>query len=256
MNPKNKLEILARPLALDPRFLASFFSYSDDADEEWWAIKTELQGPVAIVHARGVVGSWWFGFEAGDLAKAVEEAAATSRAVVLDLNSPGGVVDGVPEAAARIAAVGVPVVAHTAGMMCSAAYWLAAGANAITASTAAEVGSIGVYCPMVDYSAMCEKEGIKVELAKTGALKGAGFFGTPWTDEQKAHMQQMVDDIFEDFRGDVLKHRAGIPDEAMTGGAYMAKRAEGLGLVDAVGSLEEAVRLAERLGIAKQTAHQ
>ena len=255
MNPKNKLEILARPLALDPRFLASFFSDPDDEDK-WWTIKTEMQGTVAIVHARGGVGSFLFGFEAEDMAKAVEEAAAQARAVVLDLNSPGGGVDGVPEAAARIAGVGVPVVAHTGGLMCSAAYWLASGADALTASTAAEVGSIGVYCPMVDYTALCEKEGIKVELAKTGALKGAGFFGTPWTDEQKAHMQQMVDDIFEDFRGDVLKHRAGIPDEAMTGGAYVAKRAEGLGLVDAVGTLDEAVRLAERLGMAKQNGNQ
>lgn len=250
-NPK-MLAILARPLAMDPRFLEAGLAQAAAMGEPDAGIKTERDGDVAIVHAWGPVGKGW-GFDPLELAGAVERAAAEVSAVVLNLNSPGGVVDGVPDAAARIAAVGRPVVVHTGGLLCSAAYWLASGADSITGCTSSEVGSIGVYCPMIDLVGLYEMFGAKVELAKTGALKGMGFPGTPWTDDQKAHMQQMVGDIFDDFRAAVLAWRD-VPEEAMTGGAYMAKRAAGLGLLDAVGNIDEAVGLARALGSAKQRA--
>lgn len=259
MIPKNALEFLARPMAVDPRFLASFFSKSIlfGDEDDWWNIKTEKMGDIAVVHARGGVGNPWWGFEAEELANAVEEAATTNRAVVLEISSPGGVVDGVPDAAARIAGIGVPLVAHTASLMCSAAYWLASGADAILASTSGEVGSIGVYCPMIDDSELYKEIGIKIELAKTGELKGMGFPGTGWTDAQKAHMQQLVDDIFADFRGTVTGFRPDIPAEAMTGGSYIAKRAVTLGLVDDVGALDAAISLAASLADARtKTAKQ
>ena len=155
--------------------------------------------------------------------------------------------DDVEDAAARLAALDVPLVVHTPGMLCSAAYWLASGADAILGATSAEVGSIGVYCPMVDVRGMYEAFGISVELAKTGELKGMGFPGTAWTDAQKAHMQQIVEDIFGGFTAAVRAGRPGVPDEAMTGGSYMARRAAGLGLVDDVGTLQDARELAATL---------
>lgn len=245
------LEILARPLAMDPRFLKSGLAKAASGPGDRAGIKTEITGSVAIVHAWGPVGKGW-GFDPLDLASAVENAAGRASAVVLDLNSPGGMVDGVQDAAERIAAIGVPLVVYTDSLLCSAAYWLACGADAITGCRTSEVGSIGVYCPMIDCVGLFEMFGLKVELAKTGELKGMGFPGVPWTDEQRAHMQQMVGDIFEDFRGAVLENRKDVPDEAMTGGAYMAKRAHSLALLDAVGSLSEAVALAAELGKAKQ----
>ena len=245
------LEILARPLAMDPRFLKSGIVKAASGSGDRAGIKTEITGSVAIVHAWGAVGRGW-GFDPGDLANAIENVASRASAVVLDLNSPGGTVEGVQDAAERIAAIDVPLVVYTDGLLCSAAYWLACGADAITGCRTSEVGSIGVYCPMVDFVGLFEMFGMKIELAKTGELKGMGFPGVPWTEEQKAHMQQMVGDIFEDFREAVRANRKDVPDEAMTGGAYMAKRAQGFALLDAVGSFDDAVALAKELGKAKQ----
>jgi protease-4 len=239
------------------RLLPATVAWSED-DGPRWGLKVEapdVNGVVAV-KAYGVIAPDALSAEA--LADAVCGAAAMGecKAVALFLDSPGGMVDGVEDAAARIAAVDKPVVAHTSALLCSAAYWLASGADAILAATSAEVGSIGVFCPMMDFSAAFAEMGIGVELAKTGPLKGMGFPGTQWTDAQKAHMQQMVEDVFEGFKGAVKSSRPDVADEALTGGAYMAARAEKLGLADAVADRTGAMGVAASLAAAKQILNQ
>ena len=74
------------------------------------------------------------------------------QAVFLDVNSPGGTVNGTPELAARVADVSKAkyTYAFTDGQMCSAAYWIGSQADAIFATPSARVGSIGVLMPMLD----------------------------------------------------------------------------------------------------------
>lgn len=242
------LEMLSRPLALHPSRMAAVLA-SLEGETPWDLDLADAGTEVATVIASGPIGPDWL--NADHLATLVEAQAAGSKAVVLSLDSPGGMVDGVEDAAARLASLPVPLVVHTPGMLASAAYWLASGADAILAATSAEVGSIGVYCPMVDVRGMYEAFGISVELAKTGELKGMGFPGTAWTDAQKDHMQQIVEDIFGGFTAAVRAGRPAVPEDAMTGGGYMARRAAGLGLVDDVGTLEDARALAGVLARAR-----
>lgn len=255
------LDLLSRPLAMEPTRLAGFLAVLAEEDEDderrvqgpkWHLSSHEAEGApgVAVIEASGPVGRAWLSPSA--LADMAEELAAGHAAVVVSMDSPGGLVDDVGDAAARLAALGVPLVVHTPGLLCSAAYWLASGADAILASSSAEVGSIGVYCPMIDCSEMLAAWGVKIELAKTGELKGMGYPGTAWTDAQKAHMQELVGDIFEDFKAAVQAGRPDVPEEAMTGGAYMAKRAAGHGLLDEMGGLGQAVALAASLAEARQ----
>ena len=107
--------------------------------------------------------------------------------IVLDIDSPGGTVAGTPEAAAQIAAANKVkrVDAWTGNLMCSAAYYLAAGCRGVYAAPSATVGSIGVYLPVVDRSEMYKAMGVKVDIIKSGKYKGMGFPGTSLTDDQR-----------------------------------------------------------------------
>jgi len=221
------------------------------------SVRQEDHGVVRVIHIAGVIDRFvpalWRQVGYAD----VEEISALVRsahaddavqAIVLEMNTPGGSVWGTPEAAAVIQIVSQdkPVVVHASNLLASGGYYLAAGASAILADPSAEIGSIGVYCPMFDFSGMYDAFGIKVELAKTGELKGAGFEGTSWTPEQKAHEQEVVNDMFQAFKAHVQENRR-VSDAQMTGGCYVAPRAMAYGLIDEIGSLEEAVALAETL---------
>lgn len=168
------------------------------------------------------------------------------QGVILDMDSGGGSVQGVIEASNAVERLSKkkPVVAYTDGMIASACYWVASQASDIVASPSARVGSIGVYLPIADYSDQYASEGIKVDVIKNkdGKYKGVGVEGTKITDEQKNQMQDEVEDIFTDFKDAILSKRV-IKEEAMQGQAFMAKSAVAMGLIDAIGSFEDAFYL-------------
>lgn len=169
------------------------------------------------------------------------------QGVILDIDSPGGSASGILEAAEAIAQLNEkkPVYATVEGTMASAAYWLGSQARTIVASKSSKVGSIGVYLPVVDSSESYKAQGIQVELIKNkeAKYKGAGFDGTSLTEDQKDYLGEMVQDIFNDFKGAVLSARSSIPKEAMQGQVYLGGRAKSMQLVDVVGTYEDAVNL-------------
>jgi len=128
------------------------------------------------------------------------------QAVFLDMDSPGGTVNGTPELAALVADVSKAkyTYAFTDGQMCSAAYWIASQSDAVFATPSARVGSIGVLLPMLDESKAFEQAGIKDELFAAGKYKSVGVPGLLLTDEQRAWLQSDVDKIYADFKAAVL----------------------------------------------------
>lgn len=167
--------------------------------------------------------------------------------VLLDIDSGGGSVTGVQETAELVASVNMekPVYAICEGMMASAAYWIGSQARAIIASKSSKVGSIGVYLPVVDNSEYYKAQGIHVELIKNkdATYKGAGFEGTSLTEDQKENLQEMVENIYEEFSGSVLQARPQIKKDAMQGQVFLGSRAKGMGLVDLVGNYTDAINL-------------
>jgi signal peptide peptidase SppA len=156
-------------------------------------------------------------------------------AVLLDIDSPGGTINGTPElaAAVRNASLRKPVYAFSAGMLCSAAYWVASQADAIYAAPSARVGSIGVLLPVIDRSEAYAKAGIKVEVFAAGKFKGAGMPGTSLTDDQRHWIQQGVDETWGQFK-EAVRSRRNVPDEAMEGQHFAAGAAANHGLVSAL----------------------
>lgn len=214
--------------------------------EDFWGEalpQMDISEGIATIPIKGVIGAGLGAFEkscgavdTGDIAEEINTAIGKKvKAIILDIDSPGGTVAGTPELAEHILeanASGIEVHAFTAGMMASAAYWIGASAYSISATKTADVGSIGVYLPWVDRSRAYENAGVKVELIKAGKLKGAGYPGTQLSDEQRAHLQEGVDDIHAMFKGHVRGQRGNVPDSAMQGQTFMAEKGAANGLVD------------------------
>ena len=182
----------------------------------------------------------------GEIGSAIREAAGRDdiKAVMLDIDSPGGTVAGTPELAAAVASLNEakPVYAFSSGQMCSAAYWIASQARAVYATPSAQVGSIGVVQAVVDDSAALAAEGIRIEVFAEGRYKSIGAPGTPLTDEQRELIRGNIGETAAEFRAAVLARGRAIPPEAMEGQGFSGRAAQRMNLAGLVPDRAEAMR--------------
>lgn len=171
-----------------------------------------------------------------ETASAMLQAAADPavHTILLDIDSPGGTVNGTPELAqvVRTIAKDRHVYAFTAGQCCSAAYWVASQADVIYAAPSATVGSIGVILPVVDSSALYDRCGLKMEVFSAGKYKSTGMDGTSLTEEQRDRLSQQVNDTWGRFKQAVTRRRS-ISEDDMEGQTFYGLDARVKKLVDA-----------------------
>lgn len=172
-------------------------------------------------------------------------------ATLLHIDSPGGSLAGTKELADDVAAANAakPVHVFISDIGASAAFYAASQAGFVSANQPAFVGSIGTYMAVSDFSQLAENEGVKVHVIKTGDFKGAGIPGTEITDEMLAEWQRLINESNELFLKAVAKGRK-LPiakvRELADGRVHLASQAVSLGLIDGVGTLEQAIRRLER----------
>jgi capsid assembly protease len=248
--------------------------WDDDAQEERVAARSaerrrsEPEGGIAIVPVMGVISprvrdvegvSTGGGMSAEGFAAAMRQLAGDTgvSGILMDINSPGGNVYGIPEAAeaVREARSAKPVWAVAHHQAASAAYWLASAAEQLVVTPSGEIGSIGVYSYHEDVSKALEMAGRKPTLIKAGPNKAEGHPAFPMGDEAAAHVQSRVDDYYAMFVRDVAKGR-GVPvatvrDSFGGGRMFGAQEAVRLGMADRVGTLDDTVRRMQR-AIGKQ----
>lgn len=176
-------------------------------------------------------------------------------AIVFDVDSPGGAVDGIPELAAEIAAARgqKPMVAVANTLMASAAYWIGAQADEVYASPSARVGSIGIFTAHEDRSKQAEMRGVSTSLVSAGKYKVEANEWAPLSDEARTALQDQVDELYGMFVDAVAQGR-GVSADAVRNGygqgrVLLARQAKAAGLVDRVGTLEQAVRRASQLAL-------
>lgn len=168
-------------------------------------------------------------------------------AIVLDIDSPGGLVDQIPETAAlvREARERKPVVAVANTLAASAAYWIAAQAEEVVVTPSGEIGSIGVYATHQDLSKSLESRGIKVTLISAGKFKVEGNPYEPLNDDARQAMQKSVDDYYSMFVKDVAAGRSASASDVKNGygeGRVLpARRAVDDKLADRVDTLDNVV---------------
>lgn len=174
--------------------------------------------------------------------------------ILLRVDSPGGTVSGTADLAADVKAArkAKPVWAHIEDLGASAAYWVASQADKVYANTpTALVGSIGTVMTVYDASAAAEREGIKTLVFRTGPLKGLGTPGDPVSEEQSAHLQQIVNEMQTHFDAAVRSGRnlsAAQLAAVKSGGVFPASEALDKGLIDGIRSLDSTL---SALGAAK-----
>lgn len=181
-----------------------------------------------------------------DLATAVRAADADpgTTKILLNIDSPGGMVAGTDELARAVSETKKPTIAIVSDLCASAAYWVAAQADEIYANETAQVGSIGVYALLYDWSAAFNEAGIKAHVVRAGQFKGAGAMGTEITAEQIAEFQRSINDINAIFLQRVAQGRGPrIADVASvaTGQAWIARDALSMGLIDGIANYENTV---------------
>lgn len=168
-------------------------------------------------------------------------------AIVLDVNSPGGQINGVPELSTAIfeARGKKPIVAVSNHQMASAAYWIASAADEIVVAPSGDVGSIGVFSVHQDISKQLEADGVSTTLIRAGKYKAEANPYAALTEEARAHIQSRVDDAYNWFVEAVARNRgvktATVRDGFGEGRMVSADQAVSLGMADRVGTLDETV---------------
>ena len=171
-----------------------------------------------------------------------------AKALLLRISSPGGnaiASDKIWGALKNLKKFDIPIVASIGSSGTSGAYYIACGADKIIAEPFSIVGSIGIYGGKIDVSGLMQKIGLRNEPVKTNDYADARSFARPWTDTEKAALQEYMDDFYERFTG-VVSQATGIPqavvDTAYGGGRVMVGwKAKEAGLVQALGGFDDAL---------------
>lgn len=181
-------------------------------------------------------------------------------AIVLDVDSPGGMVDGVEEMAKEIyqARRKKKCVAIANTLAASAAYYLASSAEELAVTPSGEVGSIGVYMVHQDMSRAYDQQGITNTLIRAGKHKAEGNPWMPLDEESMASLQGQVDAHFDMFTRAVARNR-GVSIETVRNGfgegrTVMAKEAVKMGMADKVSSLDEILKALGASGVKREKA--
>jgi protease-4 len=139
------------------------------------------------------------------------------------------------------------VVASLGNVAASGGYYIASAANVIVADPGSLTGSIGVIMEFHNFGPLADKIGVSESVVKSGKFKDIGQPLRPMTDEEKALLQRMVDDVLGQFVAAVVRGRG--MDEARVraiadGRIFSGAQAKAEGLVDELGGLDAAVQLA------------
>lgn len=177
-----------------------------------------------------------------------------AKALVVRISSPGGSAiasDKIWAALRYVSEQGTPVVASIGSMGASGGYYIACGADHIISEPMAIVGSIGIYGGKIDVSGLLSKLGVRSEPVKSHEYADAESFNRPWTDVEKAALQEYMDDFYNRFT-EVVSKATNIPqatvDSSYGGGRVMVGyKAFKAGLVHEIGGIDDAIAAAKRL---------
>lgn len=236
---------MARVEAVSPETLA--LAYSEDAKDK--APYAVVDG-VATLDLKGVMlsGMGWLAWliDGTDTdaftAKAIQmEADPNVKAVLLDTDTPGGMVKGCVDAAQAIQALSKkkPVHAYVGDQCSSAGLFVASQARTIHGGPLSSVGSIGALQVVRDSSKAAAANGVKVHVVSSGPMKGAGTPGTEVTPEQLAEWQRHVDaasTVFQSFLATGRKMKPDAVAALADGRSWTGKEAVSKGLLDGITS--------------------
>jgi protease-4 len=166
------------------------------------------------------------------------------KGVILEINTPGGLITPTQSIYLRIMKMKKPVYAVMESMATSGGYYTAVAADKVYAMDSTTTGSIGVIMQYSNVEELMNKIGLKSVVFKSGKMKDVPSGTRDITPEERAYMQANIDEFYEQFLRDVLKRR-NISEtklrELADGRIFSGRKAMELKLIDRIGTREEAI---------------
>jgi protease-4 len=227
----------------------------------WWSHLSDArhrrQGALAIVHVSGPIhmdesGPSWGTPDAEEIARRLHKLSEDKdvKAILLRINSPGGTVGAVQEIhreMVRCREKGKMIVASLGDVAASGGYYLAAGSDRIVANPGTITGSIGVILEFGNLEGLFQKVGLKLQVIKSGLYKDIGSPARALTPEEKAMLQESIDDAYAQFFEAVRQGRRMDPEKLKglaDGRIFTGRQALKAGLIDEMGDEEDAIQTA------------
>lgn len=228
-----------------------------------FTLEGDAKGKVLVIHVRGTISDAPRRQIVTTRPSMVQEVVAQLRkaekdseikAVLLKINSPGGSATASDILYSEIVAfkqkTRAKVVVAMMDVAASGGYYISLPADYILAHPTSITGSVGVLFLRPDVAGLMAKIGVGVEVSKTGKNKDMGSPFRQATDEEKRIIQNMIDQLGERFLDRIAEHRRINPQslkEIATARIFLADDALKLGMVDRVGYISEAIRVAKKL---------
>jgi protease-4 len=206
-------------------------------------------GQIAVIDLEGVISD---SREFVDTLKDYGNRSAV-KSVVLRINSPGGGVAASQEIFEAIkkfrAETKKKVVVSMGSVAASGGYYVACGADRIFANPGTITGSIGVIAEWYNYGDLLKWAKMQSVVIKSGTFKDSGSATRPLTDEEKVYFQSLIGNMYSQFVSAVASGRK-MQDEAVRkladGRVYTGQEAKEDGLVDELGTMQDAIDYAAR----------
>ncbi len=176
------------------------------------------------------------------------------RAIVFRVDSPGGGVSAsqeIYEEVKKTRSSGKPVVVSMGSVAASGGYYVSCGASKIVANPGTLTGSIGVIFQFLHFNELMNKIGIDASTFKTGKYKDIGSPFRKTTEDEKKFFDQLLGDVYNQFVDVVAKERKMDRKRVVQyadGRVFTGRQAFEYGFVDTLGTLEDAVTIAAKLG--------
>jgi protease-4 len=213
---------------------------------------------IAIINAIGPImsGSSQSDFLGGEvmgsstMVKAIRQARDddTVKAIVLRIDSPGGSALASDLIWHELETVKKPVIASMGDVAASGGYYIAMGADKIVAEPGTLTGSIGVVGGKFALEKLYEKLGMTTTVLKRGKNSGVMSLTTPFSESEQTAMKKLLADIYEQFTSKAAQGRKMDLEKLQSlakGRVYTGAQAKEVGLIDELGTLEDAVAMAK-----------
>ncbi len=223
-----------------------FFLFHSENDEEY---SSGTGGTIAIVELKEQIVS------SEDIVRQFKKYREDNsvKAIVFRIESPGGGVSASQEIYEEVKKTrdsGKPVVVSMGSVAASGGYYVSLGATKIVANPGTLTGSIGVISEFLNFNQLFNKIGIGSTTVKSGKFKDTGSPYRPFSEEDKKYFQETIDDVYQQFLNVVETERKLSPAKAKEladGRVFTGKKAYEVGLIDTLGTYEDAISIAADL---------
>jgi protease-4 len=228
-----------------------------DVDSFFSSFKNpEIKDGVGCIPVEGVIGKGLTKIERMLGCADLKEIACTMdcwekmdnvKEVVFKFDSGGGSTSGLEEMAKKIRNYPKTTIAYCEGDCGSAAFWLASQCTRFYVTSSSSIGACGIYLTLKNHEKKHQKEGIEIDIIKSGEYKAAGVENTGLSELQRQRLQDEVDELHRRFIRDVRSVRVFASEDDLQGQSFYGDEAVRKGLatnlVDGWKEVEESIKM-------------